>query len=122
MFAAIVMWFGETCEHQLAPVRSRAFRIADVRKAAILFNPASGRRRERRLEVVKAAETVLKKAGVETSLKATGSHEEAVQESARAVAAGCDTVIACGGDGTVHAVIQSLAGTPAQLAVIPLGT
>jgi diacylglycerol kinase (ATP) len=35
---------------------------------------------------------------------------------------GCDTVIACGGDGTVHAVLQSLVGTEVALGVIPLGT
>jgi diacylglycerol kinase family enzyme len=35
---------------------------------------------------------------------------------------GCDTVIACGGDGTVHEVLQSLAGSQVALGVVPLGT
>lgn len=93
-----------------------------MQKAAILFNPASGRRRERRLAVVRAVETTLRGGGVETSLKETRSHEEALAETAQAVASGCDSVVACGGDGTIHAVIQGLAKTSAQLAVIPLGT
>jgi diacylglycerol kinase family enzyme len=38
------------------------------------------------------------------------------------VAAGSDTVFACGGDGTIHDVIQGLAGTPVALAVLPFGT
>ena len=93
-----------------------------MQKAAILFNPASGRRRERRLAVVRTVETTLRGGGVETSLKETRSHEEALAETAQAVASGCDSVVACGGDGTIHAVIQGLAKTSAQLAVIPLGT
>jgi diacylglycerol kinase family enzyme len=38
------------------------------------------------------------------------------------VAAGSDTVFACGGDGTIHDVIQGLAGTPVALAILPFGT
>ena len=88
----------------------------------MLFNPSSGRRRERRVKVIQAVEKALNSGGVETSVKGTRSYEEAVEESGRAVAEGCDTVVACGGDGTIHAAIQSLAGTAVQLAVIPLGT
>jgi diacylglycerol kinase family enzyme len=35
---------------------------------------------------------------------------------------GCDTIIACGGDGTVHEVMQRLVGTSVALGVVPLGT
>jgi diacylglycerol kinase family enzyme len=35
---------------------------------------------------------------------------------------GSDTVFACGGDGTIHDVIQGLAGTPVALAILPFGT
>ena len=38
------------------------------------------------------------------------------------MAAGSDTVFACGGDGTIHDVIQGLAGTPVALAILPFGT
>ena len=34
----------------------------------------------------------------------------------------CDTVIACGGDGTVHGVLQGIAGTSTALGVLPCGT
>jgi diacylglycerol kinase family enzyme len=40
----------------------------------------------------------------------------------QAIAEGCDTVFACGGDGTVHDVLQSLVGTGTALGIIPLGT
>ncbi|KDA05582.1 diacylglycerol kinase [Microbacterium sp. CH12i] len=39
-----------------------------------------------------------------------------------AVEAGCDTVIAVGGDGTVRAVAEALAGTDAVLGIVPQGT
>ena len=35
---------------------------------------------------------------------------------------GFDTIVACGGDGTVHDVLQGLAGKDAALGIIPLGT
>jgi diacylglycerol kinase family enzyme len=39
-----------------------------------------------------------------------------------AIREGFDTIIACGGDGTVHDVLQGLAGRDAALGIIPLGT
>lgn len=38
------------------------------------------------------------------------------------MAAGCDTILACGGDGTVHEILPGVAGSAAALGVIPLGT
>ena len=40
----------------------------------------------------------------------------------RAVADGAGAVVAVGGDGTVHAALQAVAGTAAALAVVPAGT
>ena len=39
-----------------------------------------------------------------------------------AISQGYETIIACGGDGTVHEVLQGMAGAGASLGLIPLGT
>ena len=39
-----------------------------------------------------------------------------------AIASGCDTIIVCGGDGTVHEVLQATIGSHVALGVVPLGT
>ncbi len=93
-----------------------------MRKAILLYNPASGNKHERRLSDVEAALAVVRSAGVEASTSPTGSSTEAAEQAREAVAAGCDTIFACGGDGTIHDVIQGMAGSQVSLAIIPLGT
>ncbi|MGB8012667.1 MAG: diacylglycerol kinase family protein [Terriglobales bacterium] len=91
-----------------------------MRKATILFNPNSGRpKRDRELN---HAIGVIQSAGVRTELTICRSSQEATDNAHCAVAAGSDTVFACGGDGTIHDVIQGLAGTPVALAILPFGT
>jgi len=91
-----------------------------MRKATILFNPNSGRRR-REAELNQAI-GIIQSAGVRTDLTVCRSSEEATIHARYAVAAGSDTVFACGGDGTIHDIIQGLAGTNVALAILPLGT
>jgi len=93
-----------------------------MRKAALLYNPLSGRRRGRRLADVEAALSVLRDAGVEASAAPTGAASDTTDQTKQAIAEGCDTVFACGGDGTIHDVLQGLVGTEVALAIIPLGT
>lgn len=92
-----------------------------MRKATILFNPNSGRGGHRRAELEKAV-GILQSAGIRNDLTVCHSSQEATQHAHVAVAAGSDTVFACGGDGTIHDVIQGLAGTNVALAILPLGT
>ena len=92
-----------------------------MRKATILFNPNSGRGRRLRGELEHAV-GILQSAGIRTELTICHSSQEATQHAHVAVAAGSDTVFACGGDGTIHDVIQGLAKTNVALAILPLGT
>ena len=93
-----------------------------MRKVTILFNPNSGRRGRRRDAELNHAIGILQSAGVHTDLTVCRSSQEATDNARCAVADGSDTVFACGGDGTIHDVIQALAGTPVALAILPFGT
>src|SRR6266852_41303 len=93
-----------------------------MRKATILFNPNSGRRGRRRDTELDHAIGIIQSAGIRTELTVCRSSPEATDHARCAVAAGSDTVFACGGDGTIHDVIQGLAGTPVALAILPFGT
>ena len=91
-----------------------------MQKATILFNPNSGaRRRDAELD---RAIGIIQSAGMQTELTVCRSSEEATMNARFAVAGGSDTVFACGGDGTIHDVIQGLAGTQVALAILPFGT
>ncbi len=92
-----------------------------MQRATILFNPNSGKRRRRDSELDRAI-GVIQSAGIRTDLTVCRSSEEATVHARFAVASGSDTVFACGGDGTIHDVIQGLAGSPVALAVLPFGT
>jgi len=91
-----------------------------MQKVTILFNPNSGpKRRDRELD---RAIGVIQSAGIRTELTVCHSSQEATIHTRFAVAAGSDTVFACGGDGTIHDVIQELGGTQVALAILPFGT
>ena len=52
----------------------------------------------------------------------TVSQGSAGYQAQQAIAAGFDTIFACGGDGTIHNVLQGMINQPAALGIIPLGT
>jgi diacylglycerol kinase (ATP) len=93
-----------------------------MRKALLLYNPLAGRRRGRRVDEVTSAQAMLRAGGVEATSAATAGPRNAAEQVKQAIRDGCDTVFACGGDGTVHDVVQGLVGSHAALGVIPLGT
>jgi len=92
-----------------------------MRKAALLYNPASGGSKERQKEV-EAALAVMQSGGVEARLVFTNSPAHAGDEARQAIAIGCDTIFACGGDGTIHNIVQVLAKSSVALGILPLGT
>jgi diacylglycerol kinase (ATP) len=93
-----------------------------MHRAAIFYNPLSGRRRQHRLKDVEAACSVLREAGVEFDVASTRAASDAAAQVRMALRQQFDTIVACGGDGTVHDVLQGLAGSKAALGIIPLGT
>ena len=93
-----------------------------MRRVAVIYNPVSGRTRERRAAKIAEVVGVFQSVGIQAEAIPTESAESAGSQAEKAVREGCDTVIACGGDGTIHDVLQSMVGGPAALGVIPMGT
>lgn len=93
-----------------------------MRKAALLYNPVSGGSRSPREAELESVLARLRNAGVEAELVPCESRDHAQEQARRAMASGCDTIFACGGDGTIHDIVQVLAKSQVALAVLPMGT
>jgi diacylglycerol kinase (ATP) len=87
---------------------------------AVLANLSAGRGRHR--EVLSAVLRELGTAGWPVRLLEASTSEEAEKACHRAVADGAVAVVAIGGDGTVHQVLQAVAERPVAFGVVPAGT
>jgi YegS/Rv2252/BmrU family lipid kinase len=92
------------------------------RRAVLIENPASGMVSPRRKSAVRKALQTLRSAGVEVEHELINGHGSGAVIAARAVRDGCDAVLVCGGDGTIHQVLQPLVGTNVALGILPMGT
>ncbi|HLJ26930.1 MAG TPA: diacylglycerol kinase family protein [Candidatus Angelobacter sp.] len=95
-----------------------------MKRALLIYNPSSGRRREHRVDQVSRALAIFRAAGVAAESCATTHTGSAVTQAQEAVAAGFDTVIACGGDGTANEILNGLmlSSAEAVLGVLPFGS
>lgn len=93
-----------------------------MRRVALIENPASGQASLRRKANVRATLATLEEAGIQTEHMLIDGPGSGAALAREAVARGCDAVLVCGGDGTVHEVLQPLVGTSVALGVIPMGT
>ncbi len=92
-------------------------------RAALIFNPNAGGGGGSRIGMLERAAGVLLAHGVQVEIVATHGPGTAGQQAADAVAQGADLVFACGGDGTLHEVIQGLAHHPsATVGILALGS
>ena len=92
----------------------------------LIYNPASGVAHARREEQVLQAAAVLSAGGNSVEIISTSCSGSATAQTREAVANGAEVVFACGGDGTIHEVVQGLiceSGEAAgALGIIPLGS
>jgi len=94
------------------------------RRAVFLYNPISGRGLAASGGIVDVAARLWRTAGYETEMIATTEPGSATRQAAEIVGRGCDVLFACGGDGTVHEILQTLVETRTStaLGILPLGT
>lgn len=93
-----------------------------MRKVALIHNPVSGMGSWRHGNVVRKALAIFGAAGMDATAFETYGPGTAVSLARQAVDGGFDSVVACGGDGTVNEALQALVGTHVALGVLPLGT
>lgn len=85
----------------------------------VLLNAGSGRRDADAQAKVRAALDVC---GIRADVRVLRKGAQIVPEARRAVADGCGTIVAAGGDGTISAVASVVQGTDADMGILPLGT
>lgn len=85
----------------------------------IVFNPAAGARRRRRLL---AALDLMRGIGLRPEVADTARRGHAEDLARDAARAGVPIVVAAGGDGTIAEVAAGLSGSETALGVLPLGT
>jgi diacylglycerol kinase (ATP) len=93
-----------------------------MRRVALIYNPASGHGHAERAAVLAKVAAVFEQAGIDAKLIPTTMAGNAGELAQQAIADGFDSILACGGDGTVHETLQSMVGGTTPLGVIPLGT
>jgi diacylglycerol kinase (ATP) len=92
----------------------------------LIYNPASGRERFRRAGQIQEVSDLLSALGHRVDVMATTAPGSATLQARDAAANGANILFACGGDGTVHEVIQGLVSetVPARtiLGILPFGS
>jgi diacylglycerol kinase (ATP) len=95
-------------------------------RCVLIYNPVSGCNRNGRIGQLHSVANALAGCGHEAELIATTAPGSALNQAREAVEGGAEIVFACGGDGTIHEVMQALvseSGEPtAALGIIPLGS
>ena len=89
-------------------------------KIQIILNPASGGGKGEKTHSLLKSQTKL--LGLTADLTLSHHPCEAQEIALRSQKRGCEIVVACGGDGTIHSLLPALVHRPVALGVIPIGT
>lgn len=87
-----------------------------MNKTLVILNPAA------RGEKASRFRNKVREVCLGASIEVTSRPGDARRIAADAVAAGFETVVAAGGDGTINEVVNGVAGSGARMGILPLGT
>ncbi len=87
-----------------------------------MYNPFAGGLKGYGRARLDTAVNILRSAGSDVELFATPGPQMAGQVAADAVAAGCDLILASGGDGTINETANGLVGSKVLFGILPAGT
>lgn len=90
-------------------------------KLRFIFNPHSGHNL-RNPSLLNRAHAFIQERQLDASLVPTQRPRHATELARQAIAEGCDTVVAIGGDGTINEVASGLLGSKTTLGLIPCGS
>ncbi|MGH9434811.1 MAG: diacylglycerol/lipid kinase family protein [Terriglobia bacterium] len=93
-----------------------------MKLATLIYNPVAGRNPARREQQILQAAAVLKESGIQVKLERTAGPGCATELARAAASDGTGVLLACGGDGTIHEVINGLYPSTIPLGILPGGT
>ena len=89
-----------------------------AKRAAIIYNPVA-RKLSRSQHLLQRIIEALNRQGMEASLVGTTGPGSASLQAKRQIEAGCDLILAAGGDGTINEVANGMIHSGVPLAIIP---
>jgi diacylglycerol kinase (ATP) len=96
--------------------------MSPTRTATLIYNPVAGRKPAKRERQIREILKALSAAEMAVQSQATSGPGDGTALAREAVLRGQDLVIVCGGDGTIHEVLNGLAGSQVPMAILPGGT
>jgi diacylglycerol kinase (ATP) len=93
-----------------------------LKNAILICNPIAGSPEPRLAARAQEAAAVLRDGGIDATLAFTSGSGDGEELARKAVSAGRELIIVCGGDGTINEVINGMGPTEVPLAILPAGT
>jgi diacylglycerol kinase (ATP) len=91
-------------------------------RIGVVYNPFAGGLKGSGRARLDTAVRVLRDAGSHVELIATPGPQTAGDLACKAIAAGCDLILAAGGDGTINEAVNGIAGSGVLFGILPAGT
>jgi diacylglycerol kinase (ATP) len=91
-------------------------------RIGVIYNPFAGGLKGSGRARLDTAVRILRDAGSHVELLATPGPQTAGELACKAADAGCDLILAAGGDGTINEAVNGIAGSSVLFGILPAGT